>query len=243
MKPEPPKRIKRFYDEVKVAPAEGAEGWRILLDGKALRTKKREPLTVDDHALALALAEEWRAQGEFLDPAATPLTHLASAAQDNDDDGAAWKRDILDYLGSDLLCYRATAPAGLVERQAVSWDPYLSWLRSECGAALVTTSGIVAVAQPEISIEAVRRVLKDLGPLETLALRTATAILGSAVLGVALWRGDFSADDIFAASRIDETFQAEQWGADEEAAEREAAIRKDFDSAARLLSLLAAARV
>jgi chaperone required for assembly of F1-ATPase len=230
-------RPKRFYKAVDVEPREGRYG--LLLDGKPAKTASRKGLSAPTEALARAVAGEWEAQKEFIDRHAMPLTGILSASIDG---GATLagecREDILNYLQSDLVCYRAEIPAALAERQAAVWNPYIDFMRSEFGALLVTTSGIVTVGQPATSVAAVRRALAPLTVERLFALRIATAISGSAVLALALWKKAFGAEAIFEASRVDERFQQERWGVDEEAAEREARLRRDFLTAARFLALL-----
>lgn len=232
-------RPKRFYKNVCVVPHEGRHA--VALDGRIAKTIGRKALAAPTQALAEAAAAEWAAQGEHIDRASMPLTAMLSAAIDSGEAGVSqWREDIIVYLGSDLVCYRADAPQALAERQAEIWDPYVEFMRREFGAILMTTAGIVAVPQPDTSLGAVRAVLANETPETLFALRIATAISGSAALALALWKGVGSADTLFEASRIDERFQEERWGADAEAKAREERLRADFLKAAEFLALLRA---
>ncbi len=230
-----PDAIKRFYKSVDVVEADG--GFEIHLDRKPLRTKNRKTVLASGKALATAIKAEWAEQGEIIDPASSPLTNLLAEAIDADA-AEQWRDDILAYLQSDLVCYRAETPAALVERQAAVWDPYLDWLRNELGAALVVTAGVISAPQPDIAIDRVRAVLEGGSPEALGALRKATAITGSAVLALALWKKAFAPADIFAASLVDETFQIERWGEDDEAQARREAMQAEFLIIARFLDLL-----
>ena len=229
------KAIKRFYKSVSVSSAN--EGYEVRLDDKPLRTKGQKILIAPSASLADAIQEEWEQQGDEIDLASTPLTNLLADAIDANS-ASQWRADILGYLGSDLVCYRADAPQALVERQAEAWGPYLDWLRDELGAALVVTTGIISTPQPQIAIDRVRTILAPLNRETLAALRKATAITGSAVMALALWKQAFAARDVFAASVIDEVFQAEQWGEDEEAMGRRQTIEREFLHIARFLELL-----
>jgi chaperone required for assembly of F1-ATPase len=232
-----PVRIKRFYEAVSVK-AEG-ETFTVLLDGRQAKTQMQKPLTATTLRLAQAVAAEWDAQGDFIERATMPLSGMLMASIDGGEDGAEQRRqEVLDYFGSDLVCYRAEKPEALVQRQCAAWDPYIEWLRVEFGAALETTSGVVAIAQPAAAITAIRRAL-DGHTAETLfALRAATAITGSAALSLALWKNYCGAEEIFEASRVDERFQEDRWGVDEEAKAREDRLCDEFLTAGRFLSLL-----
>ena len=229
--------LNRFYETVSV----GAEGERfsIQLDGRAARTAKRNVLSAPTRALADAVAEEWRAQGKEVVFETMPLTRLLSAAVDGDETGVLeWRNEVVKYLGSDLVCYRAEGPDGLVTRQAKAWDPYVDWLRQEFDAALIVTNGVVFAAQPSDSASRVDAILRQEAPETLMALKTATSISGSAVMALALWKRAFDARDIFEASRIDERFQEEKWGVDEEAKAREEGLKSEFLAVACFLSLL-----
>jgi len=232
-----PVRIKRFYEDVAVKPIE--EGYGVLLDGRQSRTMGRNPLAAPTENLAAGIAAEWGAQGEFIDRQTMPLTAVLSAAIDSGEAGAAeWRAETLKFLMTDLLCYRATAPATLAERQQEIWDPYIGWLHHEFGAALVVTSGVTAVSQPDAAINQVEHALGELSPLALFAICTATKISGSAVLALALWKGAWPPAEIFAASRLDEHFQELSWGVDAEAKAREQSIEKDFLAVSNFMRLL-----
>ncbi|WP_165793884.1 ATP12 family chaperone protein [Hyphococcus luteus] len=230
-------RPKRFYKEVAVVEHEGRHG--VALDGRKTKTRGRNVLAAPTPALAEAVAAEWDLQGEHIDRTTMPLTAMLSAAIDGgEEDLQAWREEIVKYLGSDLVCYRADAPAVLAERQAAIWDPYIEFMRREFGAILVTTAGIVAVPQADASFSAVRGALAKETPETLFGLQIAAAIAGSAVLALALWKGEETAESVFEASRVDERFQEEKWGVDEEAKARENRLRADFLKAAEFLALL-----
>jgi chaperone required for assembly of F1-ATPase len=230
---------KRFFEDVLVIERDGR--YELRLDDRSLRTRGRNIVHVPTRGLAEAIRDEWAGQGERIDPAATPITSLVSAAIDAGVEGARpWRDDILSYLATDLLCYRADAPESLVTRQEEAWDPVLDWLRSDMGVGLVSTAGVIKVEQPDIAIQAARSALERATPLETLAVRQAATLTGSAAVALALWRGAFPAEALFDASLVDETFQAEKWGVDEEAAERRAQMRSEFARIAKIFEFLRA---
>ncbi len=232
-----PVRIKRIYKVVSSMPQ--GEGYGVMLDGRQARTPARAALIAPTDGLAAAVAAEWDAQGEFIERQTMPLTTLLSTAIDaGEAGGAEWRAEILNYLGSDLLCYRAETPAALVERQRQIWDPYIEWLDREFGAPLALACGVVAVAQPDVAVSQIRRALEGPAALMLFGIYTATKISGSAVLALALWKGAWPADDIFAASRLDEHFQEQTWGADAEAKAREQQLQKDFNAVAEFMRLV-----
>jgi chaperone required for assembly of F1-ATPase len=147
---------------------------------------------------------------------------------------------LADYAGTDLLSYRATEPAELVTRQAAAWDPLLDWAEQRYGARLTVTSGVIPVAQDPAALAALHEALWVQGPYRVTALHDLIAISGSMIIGLALGEGAIDLDTAWRASRVDEHWQTEQWGPDEEAAEIEAIKRDAMQNALRLLDLLAA---
>ncbi len=231
------RQIKRFYDAVSFC----AEHHRyvILLDGRTAQTLKRNPLSSPSEKLARAVAKEWDSQQSTINRSSMPLTGILSAAIDGGEAVLSeCRQDIINYLGSDLLCYRADAPHALASRQAEQWDPFIHWFNEAFGQTLIVTTGIVAVQQSDATLRAVSNALIHETPEAIHALRIATALSGSAVLALALWKSGFDKNEIFNASRVDEQFQVERWGADEEASLREDRLRREFLSVAQFMALL-----
>ncbi len=230
---------KRFYKAVTVAPAEGQ--FAILLDGKSVRTPRKLPLRVPTRPLAEAIAAEWAAQKERVDPAGMPLSKLAITTIDGvahhmADVGA----EIVKFAGSDLLCYRAEAPEALRVLQAAAWDPMLRWAEDKLGARLSTAKGIMPVRQRP---EALERIAAAVAPFDAMALTSLhvlTTLSGSAILALAHAAGRISAEAAWAAAHVDEDWQISQWGIDVEAAERRARRWAEMQAASRFLELLRA---
>ncbi|MBI4366006.1 MAG: ATPase, partial [Deltaproteobacteria bacterium] len=235
---------KRFYERAHVAAGEG-EAFQIALDGKPVKTPARRPLAAPARALAELIAQEWNAQKQVIDSARMPLTRLANVAIDAVADSMASVADeVAGYLGSDLLCYRAEAPPGLVARQAQAWDPVLAWARDTLGARFVLVEGVVFAKQPTEAITAARAAIpaeannvKDIWALAAVA--SITALTGSALLALALSAGRIDADAAWAAAHVDEDWQMEHWGRDELALARRAGRYAEMQAAARVLALVA----
>jgi len=226
---------KRFYSQAHVAEA-GNGGFPLLLDGKPVKTPARRELAAPTRALGEKIAAEWNAQQDVVDPARMPLTRLANAVIDAVAQAPVpVANEIAKYLGSDLLCYRAEAPQGLLERQSRAWDPVLVWARETLGARFLLAQGVMHVTQPGEAIAAARAVIpSDPWPLG--AVSTITTLTGSALLALALAQGALDADAAWAAAHVDEDWQMSQWGRDEAALERRAYRRAEFDAAAIILS-------
>jgi len=212
-------RPRRFYSEV--ASDESEDGWVVLLDGRALRSPAGRRLVLPTLSLADCLAEEWRAQDERIDLACMFNTRRAYGLADRPADRRAdLIAQAVAYAGTDLVCYLADRPAELRERQERAWGPVRDWAGDVCGVRLHTVSGILPLAQPEASLEAMRRHAGGLDDIRLDSLCAAIALTGSCVLGLGVERGRLSAAGALDLSRIDEIFQAEQWGEDAEAMAR-----------------------
>lgn len=229
--------MKRFYTEVSVDAAAG--GHRILLDGRPVHTPARQLLAMPSAALAEAVADEWRAQGETIERAGMGLTRLVSTALDRMPAlrGAAFD-EALDYAQTDLLCYRAAEPVELVERQRRRWQPWLDWLAETHGARLLVTTTMLPLSQPEPAIAQLRSAIEELDDWRLVGLHGATTALGSVVLGLALLEGEIDAEQALAASLLDELFEIERWGREREAERRQQVLRREVAAAAVFLDCL-----
>jgi chaperone required for assembly of F1-ATPase len=219
-------RPKRFYANADAQPVEG--GFGVLLDARNLRTPAGARLVLPTAALARLLAAEWAAQEGVIDHTAMPATRLAFTAADRIAQArAAIAQEVVRQAGSDLLCYFAEAPQGLVRRQEQSWGPILDWAEQILGLRFERAGGIVHKAQPPETLERVEALALALDDFALAGLAMAASLFGSVVLALALQRGVLSGEETFDLSRLDETFQEEQWGVDAEAAERTARMRID----------------
>jgi chaperone required for assembly of F1-ATPase len=232
---------KRFYKEVMLreSPALAEGSFEVLLDGRPVRTPKKRVLVVPGEKIAQRVADEWIAQVDVIDPASMPLTRLVNSALDTvAENRAAVAAEVVAYAGSDLLCYRATNPAGLVARQEEIWDPILSGVESAIGARFVRIGGVNHAPQPEDALQRVAAALTDLPDLPLAGLQLVTTLTGSAILALAQIKGLLTADEVWAAAHLDEDWQIALWGHDEEAEARRAVQERDFRAAAAVLSAL-----
>lgn len=224
--------MRRIYKEVSLLAA--PEGYQVALDGKPLRTPGGRSLILPKARLAQAVSEEWAAQGETILPASMPLTQLASTVVDRVGTARpAIVGQLVAYGGSDLLCYRADGPQDLVERQRLAWDPILLWVEASFGASLVITTGVVPINQSGEALARLQTAIEGYDDFVLGGLQNAVPALGSLILGLALVEDRLSAEEAFALSQLDETYQSELWGVDEEAEAFRLAMFKDI-SASRL---------
>ncbi|MEL6435861.1 MAG: ATP12 family protein [Pseudomonadota bacterium] len=208
---------KRFYDAVGMVEAEG--GFQIVLDGRAIKTPGRNVIVVPKEAAAQMLAAEFDAQGEFIDAKTMPIYRLLNTAIDGvATDIQAVAEDVIRYVGTDALCYRADAPDALVERQNEAWDPVLDWIASHVGSRFILAQGIMHVTQPKAAVAGFGVLVNQIkDPLVLAALHSMTTLTGSAVLGYAVIADELTADEAWTAAHVDEDFNMEQWGEDAEA--------------------------
>ena len=233
MRPELPRR---FYNEATVAAADGRH--TVRLDGRSVKTPAKRALALPTAALAAAIAAEWRAQDERIDPATMPLTRLANTIIDAVADRMAEVRaDALKYAGTDLVCYRAEHPTELVAWQSRVWDPILAYARDRLGATFETVTGIVHRPQPSAALDGIARRLADLDAFVLAGVHELTTLSGSVLIALAVLDGALTTEQGWTAAHVDEAWQISQWGEDFEAAERRQRRRADFEAAARLIAL------
>jgi chaperone required for assembly of F1-ATPase len=234
---------KRFYEVADVAPSENE--FIVQLDGKPVLTPAKLRLALPTRGAAEAVAAEWQAQGDAIDPTKLPLTRILNAALDGVAKAMdAVKTEIVKYAGSDLVCYRAEGPESLVRAQAETWDPILAFVERETGARFLCAEGVMHVAQPEASLAAVRAMIDRLvgagpgAPIALACLDVMTTLTGSALIALTLASGAISLEVAWAAAHVDEDFQMRLWGADAEAMARRANRFAEMAAADRLWRLL-----
>jgi len=229
-----PQLRRRFYQRAHVG---DAAPFAVLLDNRPVRTPAGNALALPSRALGEAVAAEWDAQQERIDPAVMPLTRLVNAIIDGVATAPApVAEEVAKYLGSDLLCYRADTPAGLVARQAQHWDPILDWAREALGARFVLAEGVMFAAQPDHAILAASAAIPS-DPWRLGAVNVITTLTGSALLALALSQGRLSVDDAWTAAHVDEDWNMSQWGRDEVALARRATRFAEMQAAGTVLQL------
>ena len=235
---EQPVLPKRFYKDVGVGTAPG--GFAVTLDGRTPRTPGQKPVVVPYQALAMAMAPEWAAQGETIDPETMPVVRLVNSAVEAGAERIGPLRDeIIKYAGNDLLLYRADSPRELVAEQERLWDDALVKLARQFDVAFQPTIGIIHQPQPPQTLERLSATLRDADVIELAALNSLVGITGSGLLVLALRAGLLSADEVWTAAHVDEDHNIRLWGEVAEATARRAKRRRDFDAAVRVLQAIA----
>ena len=231
--------MRRFYKETTVDEGEG--GFRVLLDGRPMRTPAKAVLVVPTRRLAEAVAAEWNAVPDRaeINVGHLALTRLATTGLDR---VPGQRENVIDdtakYAGSDLLCYRAADPESLVERQRTTWQPLLDWAAERYGARLSVAEGLSFVTQPAEAVAKLRAAVAVHGDFALSALYNLTHIAGSLVVALAIAERRLDAGQAFAAAQLDELYQVERWGDDPIALERRTGVRNDIEAGARFLALL-----
>ncbi len=209
--------MKKFYKTVDVCNEDSK--YIIHLDGKSIKTPLKKNLSLESKALVEAIAEEWSSQEDIIEPEIMPLTQLANTLIDKTSgkDRAAMNEQVLNYASSDLVCYFASHPEQLVELHEQKWRPLVDWLKKKYGVELNTVSGIQYIEQSEETLNLIKDILEDMPADEFTALQAATAVTGSFVISLAMLKGEISVADAYQAAYVDEIYQLDTWGADEEA--------------------------
>lgn len=229
-------KIKRFWTDVTVEAEEG--GFAVRLDGRAVKTPGKRAVIMPTEAMAKVVAAEWAAQEEEIKPLAMPATRTVNSALDKVSVQHGAVADMLAAYGdSDLLCYRADTPQRLIERQAAAWDPLLDWAAETLEARLSPRTGVMHAPQDAAALANLSAQTHALSAFELAAFHDLVSISGSLVLGFAVARAHLGASDAWNLSRLDEDWQSEQWGKDDEAEELAALKKADFLHAAHMFTL------
>jgi chaperone required for assembly of F1-ATPase len=228
--------VKRFWRTARAIEHEA--GFAVALDDRTVKTPGKRTLVVPTRVLADALAGEWDAQGETVAPDAMPLCRLANSAVD----GVVERRaeviaDAARYGATDLVCYRASEPAELVERQTGGWQPLVEWVAEAFGARLEIVSGILPATQPQATLDAFREAVSAFDDFPLTGLHAATTACGSLVISLALAHARLDPEAAWSLSQIDESYQIQRWGEDAEATDRRARLKVDIEAAARFMAL------
>lgn len=227
---------KRFWTETTVESVDG--GFCVRLDGRDVKTPAKAALVVPTRAMAEHIAAEWDAQTESIDPTTMPFTRSANAAIDKVSVQFDEVAELISaYGGTDHLCYRATSPVELIARQEDAWAPILSWAESKFDTPLNVGAGVMHIAQPEESTERFKSLTKALDPFELTAFHDLVSMTGSFVVGLAVIHGYTELDELWRVSRVDEQWQEDQWGEDDEATEVANLKRASFFHAAAFYRL------
>ena len=224
---------KRFYKSVAVTDQLG-----IALDGRSVKTPLKVPLILSNRALAEAVAAEWEAQIEVINPHAMPLTKLANTAIDRAiAEKAKITAEIVEFAGSDMVCYRAESPEGLVLRQTTHWDPIIAWARADLNVGFETVSTITHKIQPAVALQALEAHITALDPFSFVSIHNLTTLTGSALLATMVAAGQISAEAAWLAANVDEDWQIGTWGEDAEAMVRREGRLNEFLACAEFLNL------
>jgi len=231
---------KRFYKEVAAGPIDG--GFTVTLDGRQVRTPGRKiPVAVPAAPIATAMAAEWAAQGEFINPGTMPMVRLINSAVESGEASIpAFRDEVIKFAGGDLLLYRAESPQGLVAAQEQHWDDALVRIARHFGVSFQPTFGIVHQQQPQATLDRLAEALESENLISLTAMVSMTGLTGSGLLTLGYWHKLIDADAVWTAAHVDEDYQITQWGSDEEAVERRAMRRVEFDTAVAVLEAMRA---
>lgn len=229
---------KRFYKDVGAGPVDG--GFVVTLDGRQVRTPgKKLPVVVPAAAIATTMAGEWAAQSEFINPATMPMVRLINSAIESGEESIpAFRDEIIKFAAGDLLLYRAESPQELVSEQELAWDKALVSLARHFGVTFQPTFSIQHQAQPQATLDRLAASLAGENLFTLTALVSITGLTGSGLLTIGLWNKLFSPDQVWGAAHVDEDYQISQWGEDEEASERRAKRRVEFDTAVAVVEAM-----
>ena len=232
--------LKRFYETASVVAAEGTHnGFHVALDGRVIKSPAKRDLILPNAALAAAIADEWQAQGAKIIPASMAMMTLAATAVDRVTPQRAEVIEMIAaYGGTDLICYRVTEPADLVARQQCQWQPLLEGVHAHHGARLAVADSLMPVTQSAPALAAIRAAISSYNDFELAPLHTLTATAGSVIIALAVLANHIDGATAFALSQLDESYQIERWGLDDDAKQRREGIYATIENAAKFVQIL-----
>lgn len=228
--------MKRFFKEVSVDQHDNM--YVVLLDGKKIKTPEKSLCLMPTAEMAEAIADEWNAQEEDVDPNSMPLTKLINTSIDR----VEKRRDdlieeLVKFAGADQVCYRADYPPELVALQNKIWNPLLSLMKETYGTSLRVVTGVIFTEQDAQEVSKIRKLIEEVESFKLMALYTMITVTGSVTVGFSLFKGHLGLNEAWEAGQLDENFQISQWGSDEEAEQRQQNLRSELENAFRFLEL------
>lgn len=227
---------KRFWKAAEAIQTD--DGFTVQLDGRAIKTPAKAALVVPTLVFAKAIAEEWDAQEDSIDPRTMPATRTANAAIDKVKPQFSEVAEMIAAYGdADLLCYRATDPDALVAHQAATWDPFLEWAKAELGVSLTPVAGLMHKPQSPTALAELSRRTRALSAFELAAFHDLVSLSGSLILGFAATFDRWTGADLWDISQLDELWQRKHWGMDEDAVAAAEVKKAAFLDAKRFFEL------
>ena len=228
---------RRFYQEVNVIKLE--RGFAVELDGRLVKTPLGQPQILTSKDLAIAIAHEWASQEKIIVPETMPLTGYANSSIDRiEKNRESILKEILNFAETDLLCYRANEPIDLVSRQNSHWQPLLDWAADTMKIKLKVTTGILHIKQPLRAIDTLAKLLRGKNDMELAGIISLTTACGQIILALALAKGRIDIKEALVCTQLEQIYQNERWGVDEETRIRQVSLETEIATATKFLSLL-----
>lgn len=231
--------LRKFYHTVNVDADEG--DYIVTLDGRPIKTPGKAPLRMPTEKLAQAVASEWAAQEEDIDPATMPFTQLVNTALDR----VAKHREtvvaeIVAFGDTDLLCYRDGSDNSVLARQQHAWDPILQAFSARHGVMLNTTDGVMPIKQPPELKPILIDIVEKFDSFSLTAFHTCVSVYGSILLALAVFEEELDAESAWSLSILEQTVQEERWGTDSEVEEKRDKLLSEIRTSLDLKHLLTA---
>lgn len=236
--------MKKFYKTVTTA-QNGDQGYKILLDGRAVKTPLKADLICPNAAIADLAVLEWAGQETEIIPDTMPVTQMVSTCMDKiPAERGTMTYALMRYLDTDLICYLADGePPELLEMQKKTWTPWLEWFADRYGQSLSTTQDLCAIKQDQAAHDAVSVHIQSMDDMRFTILQMVVPACGSLVLALAFVDGAISPEDLLAAARVEERhkdiiYKADRHGPDPSIEKKDRILLRDFVAAQKILASL-----
>ena len=230
--------MKKFWEKVSIKKI-SSDSFCVMLDKRILKTPLKRELVLPNLNLAQEIVKEWDQDSKNINTESMIFYGLISTSLDKIiDDKNLYINDVLDYIDTDLICYRAENPKELVELQKNKWDPIILLIEKYIGIKVRVFEGVLPKAQHATVHYRLNNLINQFDIFEIAVLHRITNITGSIFLSLCVLKKDISKNEVFELSFLDEFWQAENWGFDEETSKKRKEISIELNKSIFFLDCL-----
>ena len=230
--------MKKFWEKVSIKKI-SSDSFCVMLDKRILKTPLKRDLILPNLNLAEEIVKEWDQDSKKINTESMIFYGLISTSLDKIiDNKNLYINDILDYVDTDLICYRAESPKELVELQKNKWDPIILFIEKYIGIKVQVFQGIFPKKQHTTVHTKLTNLINQFSIFEISVLHRITNITGSIFLSLCVLKKDISKKEVFELSVLDELWQSENWGFDEEISQKRKEISIELNRSIFFLECL-----
>ena len=230
--------MKKFWKIVQVK-KKLKNSFEILLDKRILKTPMQKDLIFSNYKIAKETALEWDIDEKEINTENMVFYGLISTAIDKiSNDKVSYIENVLGFINTDLICYRADGPNELVDLQNNSWNPIISFIKKYIDVELKFFIGVMPSKQSLDIFNRLKTLINSFSDIEISALHRMTNLTGSIFISICILKGDVLKNEAFELSFLDELYQAKNWGIEEESLDKRDKIAKELNRIISFVELI-----